>query len=166
MFRLLRQLILVGGIFLVGYLFGLKQVRFYQITSSSMEPLLQRNDRIAAVKPERIERGTIVVLRDPKGGEEILTKRVIGLPGEKLSVREGYVYINNERLDEPYIKEPTAYQIEPFTIPESCYFLLGDNRNNSEDSSIWGPVEKELIVGRAFCRYWPLKKFGFFLQQK
>ncbi|HOJ40427.1 MAG TPA: signal peptidase I, partial [bacterium] len=113
---------------------------------------------------DRILRGMIVVLLDPKGSNDILTKRVIGLPGEKFEVRQGAVYINNEKLDEPYIAEPARYDFARIKIPDNAYMLLGDNRNNSEDSSIWGPVEKQLILGRVFCRYWPIKKLGFFLQ--
>ncbi|MCM8757013.1 MAG: signal peptidase I [Candidatus Omnitrophica bacterium] len=162
--RLIRQIVLVGLVFLAGYTFGLRQVRFFQITSSSIAPTLEINDRVASMKIDYPTRGMIVILRDPGGKGEILTKRVIGLPGERFEVRDGYVYINNEKLDEPYIKEAARYEIDAVVVPESCFILLGDNRNNSEDSSIWGPVEEELLIGQVFCRYWPIKKFGFFFR--
>ena len=162
MFKIIKNLILLGIVFLIGYIFGLKQVKFLEVISSSMEPTLSIGDRIISIKVEDIKRKDIVILYPPKGKKEILTKRVIGLPGENLKIKDGFVYINGEKIEEPYIKEKPNYEIEEIKIPTGKYFLLGDNRNESEDSSIWGPVEKEKIIGKIICRYYPFKKFKIF----
>jgi signal peptidase I len=162
MFKIIKNLILLGIVFLIGYIFGVKQVKFLEVISSSMEPTLSIGDRIISIKVEDIKRKDIVILYPPKGKKEILTKRVIGLPGENLKIKDGFVYINGEKIEEPYIKEKPNYEIEEIKIPTGKYFLLGDNRNESEDSSIWGPVEKEKIIGKIICRYYPFKRFKIF----
>ena len=162
--KLIRTLIIVGFAFSIGYLFGIKEVRFFEIISSSMEPTLSIGDRIVTIKPSNIQRKDIVVIKDPEGGKDILTKRVIGLPGETIEIRNGYVYINGRRIDEPYIKEKPTYNLKK-KIPGDSYFLLGDNRNESEDSSVWGPVKKKLIVGKVILRYYPFKKIRLFIKK-
>lgn len=162
--RIIRNLVVLAIIFFIGYLFGIKQVRFFEIISSSMEPTLKIGDKILAIKPETLKRKDIVVLYSPSGEKEILTKRIIGLPGEKIEVKGGYVYINGEKLEENYIKEKPLYILEPVQIPSDSYFLLGDNRNKSEDSSVWGPVKKDKIIGKVICRYYPFKNFTIFLK--
>ncbi len=163
MIKIIKQLIGLFIIFGVGYLFGLKQIKFFQIISSSMEPTFQTGDRVITIKPDKLKRKNIVAIKDPKGKGEILIKRIIGLPGETIEIKEGSVYINNKKIFEPYIKENPIYEIK-VKIPDDYYFLLGDNRNNSEDSSIWGPIPKELIIGKIICLYWPLKRIKFFLK--
>jgi len=163
--RLIRSLIFVAILLFAGYLFGVKELKFYKIISSSMEPTLLVGDRIMAVKPDNLVRKNIVMIKDPENGKDILTKRIIGLPGEKVDIKGGYVYINGKRIEEPYIKEKPSY-ILSLKIPQNSYFLLGDNRNKSKDSSIWGPVKKELIVGKVICCYWPLKRFKIFIIKK
>lgn len=162
MLRLIKNLIFLGLIFLLGYIFGVKQVKFLKVISSSMEPTLNIGDKIISVKVEEFKRKDIVALYPPMGKKEILIKRVIGLPGEKLKIEKGYVYINGEKIEEPYIREKPNYQINEIEIPYNSYFLLGDNRNESEDSSLWGPVKKENLIGKVICRYSPLKKFKIF----
>jgi len=164
MIKLVRNILLVVFIFGIGYIFGIKEVRFYKIVSSSMVPTLEVNDRIIAIKPDKLERKNIVVVRDPQGSDDILAKRIIGLPGEKIEIKYRAVFINGEKISEPYIKEKPSYLLEKKSIPSSSYFLLGDNRNKSEDSSVWGPVKAERIVGRVICLYYPFKKFKVFIQ--
>jgi len=144
----------------VGYIFGIKEVRFVEIISSSMEPTLKPGDRVVVVKKDILRRYDIVIIDAPKGKKEILTKRIIGLPSETIEVKDGDVFINGKKINEPYIKERPVYSIK-VEIPENSYFLLGDNRNKSEDSSVWGPVDISFIRGRVVCRYWPLKEFSF-----
>jgi len=161
MFRLIRNIIMMGFVFLVGYVFGIKEVRFFEIVSSSMTPTFQPGDRVATVKKSLLKRHDIVVLKAPKGPMEKLTKRIIGLPGETIEVKDRKVFIDGERLNERYIEEPARYELKE-KIPAGSYFLLGDNRNGSEDSSIWGPVSEKFITGRVICRYWPFRDFKIF----
>jgi len=163
MVKIIRSIIGLLIVFGIGYLFGLKGVKFYEVISRSMEPTLTVGDRIIAIKPEKLKRKDIVVIKDPEGEKDILTKRIIGLPGEKIVVKKGNVYINDTKISEPYIKEKPLYILEK-KISENHYFLLGDNRNDSEDSSVWGPVPKELIIGKVVCLYWTFKRFKLFLK--
>jgi signal peptidase I len=117
-----------------------------------------------------IRRGDIIVFRYPKGPETDYVKRVIGLPGDKVSIRDRYVYINGKRLDEPYVihKDPRVYPVNPmtiepfrsrdqmssFSVPEDEYWAMGDNRDFSSDSRYWGTVPRSMIKGRAFMVYW------------
>ena len=162
MIKLIRNLIFFGIVFLTGYLFGIKHIKFFKIVSSSMEPTLKVGDKIISVKPDKIKRKDIVVLISPVGEKEILTKRVIGLPNEKVKIEKGYVYINQEKIEEQYIKEKPNYLLEEIEIPPDSYFLLGDNRNESEDSKDWGPIKKELIIGKVVLIYSPIKNFKIF----
>ncbi|MBN1445558.1 MAG: signal peptidase I [Candidatus Omnitrophica bacterium] len=161
MIKLVRNLIMMGFIFLAGYIFGIKEVRFFEIASSSMTPTLHEGDKVAAVKKTRLKRYDIVVLTAPKGPREKLTKRIIGLPGETVEVKDGKVFINGEKLKEDYLEEHPRYELEE-EITGGSYFLLGDNRNESEDSSVWGPVSEKFITGRVVCRYWPFRDFKIF----
>jgi len=161
--KIIRSIIGLLIVFGIGYLFGLKGVKFYEVISRSMEPTLAVGDRIIAIKPEKLKRKDIVVIKAPEGKRDILTKRIIGLPGEKIVVKKGNVYINNVKISEPYIKEKPIYVLVK-KIPENHYFLLGDNRNDSEDSSEWGPVPEKLIMGKVVCLYWPFKRFKLFLK--
>ena len=161
---MIKNLMMLGFIFLVGYLFGIKEVRFFEIISSSMDPTLRVGDRVVTVRKEKLERYDIVLLNAPVGQKEKLTKRIVGLPGETIRVKDGKVLINGERLNERYIKEPPVYELNSKKIPERSYFLLGDNRNESEDSSVWGPVAEDFILSRVVCRYWPYQDFRIFVR--
>lgn len=107
------------------------------------------------------ERGDIVILHHPVTGQERdLVKRVIGLPGDTLRIRDGVVYIDGRALIEPYVKEPWQGDLPEVRIPAGSYFVMGDNRNNSLDSRVFGPVREELIVGKAMASWWPTSKIG------
>lgn len=106
------------------------------------------------------QRGDIVVLHPPIDNGKPYIKRVIGLPGERLSIRDGAVYINGARLDEPYLNGiATAWSgsigQEEITIPDDEVFVMGDNRNNSTDSRVFGPIKIDAIIGKAWISYWP-----------
>jgi len=105
-------------------------------------------------------RGDIVVFRSPQNPNRDFIKRVIGVPGDVVEVREGVVYVNGEPLSEPYIAEPPNYQFPPTEVPPHTYWVLGDNRNNSDDSHHWGPVPEDNIIGQAWFSYWPRDKIG------
>ncbi len=106
------------------------------------------------------QRGDIVVFHFPKDPTRDFIKRVIALPGETVEVRAGKVLVNNSPLQEPYVLQNPAYSKDQITVPEDNYFVLGDNRNNSSDSHVWGPVPVEQIVGKAWISYWPRKEWG------
>jgi signal peptidase I len=108
------------------------------------------------------QRGDIIVLRDPSNPQVDLIKRVIGLPGEKLEIVAGTIYIDDRRLEEPYIKAAWHDDKDPVIIPEGSYFVMGDNRDNSKDSRnpTIGFIAEDLIIGRAELSYLPLRAFG------
>ncbi|OLD36358.1 MAG: signal peptidase I, partial [Armatimonadetes bacterium 13_1_40CM_3_65_7] len=83
-------------------------------------------------------------------------KRIIGLPGDVLLIRDGKLYVNERQMSEPYINGTPQGNYGPFTVPEDSVFVMGDNRNNSEDSRAFGPLKKEFIVGQALLIYWPI----------
>jgi signal peptidase I len=107
------------------------------------------------------QRGDVVVFEPPRRPEEDYVKRVIGLPGETVQVIKGVVYINDEALPEPFQPTAGSYTMpQPVTVPDGQVFVLGDNRNNSNDSHNWGPLPVENIVGRAWLSYWPPDLWG------
>ena len=107
------------------------------------------------------QRGDIVILRDPSSSnsENLLVKRIIGLPGETVKVAQGQVLINGVPLNEPYISSAMPYRGE-WKLPDGQYFVLGDNRADSKDSHIWGLLPYENIIAKAVWVYWPFANFG------
>jgi signal peptidase I len=101
------------------------------------------------------ERGSVLIFKFPKDTSKYFIKRVIGLPGETVSLKSGKVFINSKELDEPYIKY-TSDNTLSYTLAEGEYFVMGDNRSASADSRLWGPVPTRDIVGRPILRLWPL----------
>jgi signal peptidase I len=144
------------------------------IPSSSMEPTLLINDRLIIEKISYHlhdpKRGDIVVFNPTKALQErnfkdAFIKRVIGLPGDTIQVKNGIVYVNGGALSENYIAQKPEYNYGPVTVPPGQYLVLGDNRNNSYDSHYWGFVPKDKFVGRAFVRFWPFDRLGMLDQQ-
>lgn len=141
------------------------------IPSGSMEPTLQINDRLIVDKISydftSPQRGDIIVFNPTnilkeQHFNEAFIKRVIGLPGDKVEVKNGRVYVNGFPLQEKYIEAKPEYQWGPVLVPPNSYLVLGDNRNNSYDSHYWGFVPRDKIVGRALLRFWPLNRIGEF----
>ena len=146
------------------------------IPSGSMIPTLQIQDRILIEKiTPRINQkfnkhprlNTVVIFKPPKILTEIgysdgsaLIKRVVGLPGDRIEVTDGKLYRNGKEIYEPWIKEPLGYEMGEINVPEYSLWVLGDNRNNSLDSHIWGALPEKNLIGTALARYWPLKKIG------
>ena len=130
-----------------------------------MNPTLVQHDRVLVNKLSYhfhdVHRGDIVVFKRPPGENDPqvkdLIKRVIGLPGDNVEGRDGEVLIDGRILHEPYV--PRGVQTADFPsqkIPKDKYWVMGDNRGNSKDSRVFGPIAKSLIVGRAFIRVWPI----------
>jgi signal peptidase I len=146
--------------------------RSYYIPSGSMLPTLQINDRLIVDKLSyRFSnplRGDIVVFDPPAklGFKDAFIKRVIGLPGDRVEVTNGKVYVNDKALSEKYIEEAPNYTWSSTSltpdgiVPEGHYLVLGDNRNNSYDGHYWGFIPKDRIVGKAVVRFWPIDRAG------
>ena len=151
-----------------GYAFGVRGVRFFMVPSGSMEPTLLPSDMIVTLKEPSYHRGDIIVLRHDG---EYLVKRVTGLPGDAVGVVDGALFINGKYASEPYIREPMRYIIEePIRVPDGRFVFMGDNRNDSDDSSVnhgapGGPGLYDLgwtkdIVGRVVFLYYPYSRWG------
>jgi signal peptidase I len=139
------------------------------IPSGSMLPTLQINDRLIVDKVgyhfKEPQRGDIIVFSPTEtlkrqNFHDAFIKRVIGLPGEKVEIKGGRVYVNGTVLRENYLNEMPQYQWGPQTVPPESYLVLGDNRNNSYDSHYWGFVPRDKIIGRAVVRFWPFDRVG------
>lgn len=138
---------------------------FEKVTTptGSMETTIMIDDRMLMNKLAYLfsgpKRGDIVVFNHPDGTGERLLKRVIGLPNDVLEIKDGHVFINGSELKEDYVhgQYTDSYGIEKYVIPENCYFMMGDNRNNSEDARSWENhfVNRKDIIGKVFLRYSP-----------
>lgn len=137
-----------------------------QIAGSSMEPTLNNEDLVLLVKTGELKRGQLCAFYF---SNKILIKRVIGLPGDYIQIdNDGTVYVNGEALYEPYLSEKALGECDiefPYRVPEQQYFLLGDQRKTSIDSrsTTIGCVARDQILGRLFCRFWPLDHFSWFV---
>lgn len=107
------------------------------------------------------QKGDIVVFRYPKDPSRDFIKRVVATPGETVEIRNGKILVDGEEVQEPYLAERPSYPYGPERVPPDNYFVLGDNRNNSSDSHIWGMVPRKNIVGKAWISYWPVSDLGF-----
>ncbi len=151
----------------------------FYIPTGSMQPTLEINDRVLVNKLSYrlhdVNRGDIVVFErlphevGPDSTKDLI-KRVIGLPGESIVIRDDRVYVNGSPLDEPYLPPGTrtvntnsarpCTQERPCLVPPDSVWVMGDNRGSSQDSRVIGPIPTERIVGRAFVRVWPLSRLG------
>jgi signal peptidase I len=136
------------------------------VPTGSMLPTIQLQDRVIVdkivFKFRDIKHGDVVVFHPPSNiiQKDDLLKRVIGLPGDKVEIKDGKVFINDLPLNESYILEQPKYQYGPVKVPESSFFVLGDNRNDSNDSHNWGMLSEKNLVGKAILVYWPINRFG------
>jgi len=137
-----------------------------RVEGTSMLPRLEDRDRLFINKfvyhISAIERGDIVVFRYPRDPEKSYIKRVIGLPGDRIRIDHGQVWVNGRMLREPYV--PAIYRdtrsMAEMTVPEDYYFMMGDHRSISSDSREFGPVARDLIYGKAVFVYWPARDAG------
>ena len=136
-----------------------------RVHGQSMEPSLHSDQRLVVEKISynfhEPRRGDIVVLKVPQAGSGLLIKRVIGLAGEKIEIKGGKVYINEQPLEEPYLSPQAQRDMGATVVPPKHVFVMGDNRGFSNDSRSFGPVPLDNIVGRAWFSYWPLDQLGF-----
>jgi signal peptidase I len=141
----------------------------YWIPSESMEPTLQRDDRVLvnrlSYRLHDVNRGDVIVFARPPGepdtGIADLIKRVVGLSGETIEARDGMLYVDGRLLIEGYTADgPPFMDFGPIEVPEGHVFVMGDNRNNSRDSRYFSAIDEDSIVGRAFVLFWPLNRIG------
>jgi signal peptidase I len=159
-------------------------VKPYRIPSPSMVETLQPGDRVlvnrALYHLREVGHGDIVVFRYPLDTKIAFIKRVVGLPGDVLYARDGRLWRNGEAVDEPYVHETNGRRdptdpagvvqgttmsdpwslAEPYEVPPGTYFVMGDNRTDSDDSRVWGPVPQRDVIGSAFFIYWPFERLG------
>ena len=167
---LLRDILFAGIIAILIVVFVIQPVR---VEGQSMMPRLHDQDRIFVNKfiyplrewmgdREPIKRGDIVVLLFPNDPSKSYIKRVVGLPGERVEIQDGKLFINGEQIDEPYL-DPEYLSHDSTPTPQEVtahhYFVMGDNRNNSSDSRSWGLVPEKYIYGQAIYRYYPFMPF-------
>jgi signal peptidase I len=129
-----------------------------RVDGFSMRPTLEDGEFVLVSKLSykfgEYNRGDIIVFHFPLNPDEELVKRIIGLPGDNVVVKDNQVYVNGQKLDEPYIAQAPLYSGE-WIVPEGTLFVLGDNRNNSNDSKDWGLLPQDNVVGKAVLIYWP-----------
>ncbi len=158
-----RDLLIAIGLALVIIVFLYQPVK---VEGTSMAPLLSDQERIFINKFvyrfEPIQRGDVVVFWYPLDHSKSFIKRVVGLPGEAVEIRQGAVYVNGKIVPEPYV--PPQYEdlsdFGPVRVPKDNYFVMGDHRISSNDSRVFGPVASRFIYGRAVFAYWPVDHFG------
>jgi signal peptidase I len=179
--NLVEWVVVVGGAVLVAVLIRAFVLQTFWIPSPSMATTLVEKDRVIVNKLSYrlhdVNRGDVVVFHrppnEPVSDIKDLIKRVVGLEGERVSIREGKVFIDGQSLDEPYTKGQATldiactpaemqdlYTVEGFEIPDGHVFVMGDNRPKSGDSRCFGPIDEDLIVGRAFFKIWPPGHIG------
>lgn len=161
--EIIDLVVLIGAIYA---LVNLASVRFI-VQGPSMEPTFYEDQFLIVSRVNYLlgdpQRGDIVVFHYPGNPNEDYIKRVIGLPGDRVELRDAQVYVNDEPLNEPYINEPCSLvscRDEQWVLEAGEYFMMGDNRNRSSDSRDFGPVLEEYIVGEVMIRYWPPSDWG------
>jgi signal peptidase I len=158
-----RSLLIAAGIAAVSLILIYQPAK---IEGNSMTPLLSDGEAIVINRLvyhfERIHRGDVVVFPYPIDARQSFIKRIVGLPDETIQIRRGLLYVNGNRVREPYVLSQYAdlSDFGPMQVPSDSYFVLGDHRNNSNDSRIFGAVARRLIYGRADFAYWPKNHFG------
>ncbi|MGH7204430.1 MAG: signal peptidase I [Candidatus Levyibacteriota bacterium] len=162
---LLQTICLAAAIFLVIYIF---LYRPFQVSGDSMYPTFKDKEYIMtdmiSLKLGDPHRGDVIVFKAPTDNEKDFIKRVIGLPGDTVLVKDGFVYLNGKKLDESVYLHPDVrtyggnflHDGQPFTVPPGNYIVFGDNRPFSSDSREWGLLTRKAIIGRSFFVYWPL----------
>jgi signal peptidase I len=159
----LRDILLAIVIAIFIVIFVVQPVK---VEGTSMQPRLVDQERIFVnrfiYRFTSVHRGDVVVFWYPKDRSKSFIKRILGVPGDEIEIRDGAVYVNGARVDEPYLKpEFRDYRsFQKVVVPPGQYFVLGDHRNSSNDSRSWGFVAQALIYGKAIFSYWPVSRVG------
>lgn len=150
-------LAVIAAIFLKTFI-----IEMYWVPSESMVPTIVVKDRVVVTKFNywfrEPEHGEVVVFQSPTEENKNLIKRLIGVPGDTVEFKDNSLYINGEKVDEPYLSDE-AFSVDygPITLPEKMYFMCGDNRQHSLDSRSWGFVSEDLLIGKGVAVYWPVQ---------
>ncbi len=159
-----REILITAILALIIFLGARVTVQTFIVVMTSMEPSFHDGQRLLVNKAIYIfgdpERGDVVIFEAPNGRQGDYIKRVIGLPGDTIEIKDEAVYIDGSKLDEPYIKDAPTYTLAELEIPENHYFVLGDNRNNSDDSHHGWVVPRENMIGKAWISTWPPENWG------
>ena len=184
--RVFRELLEAVILAMIVFLLIHTSIRNFKVEGSSMNPTLESGQHLivnklvySQIDTERLsriipfwkaetrktryaihppKRGEVIVFHFPRDPSKDFVKRVVGLPGEHIEIREGRVYIDGEVLPEPYLEREDTSRVGPLVLREKEYFVLGDNRRSSNDSRIWGPVSEAYLVGKVWFVYWPFSK--------
>ena len=146
---------------------ALLTTQIYAVRGDSMQPTIEHGQYLLVSRMAYVDsapaRGDVIVLRDPCNGRRRVLKRVVGLPGEEVRIRDGLLFVEGVHLDESYLANlPTSIGLEDnfWELGTSQYFVAGDYRIRSTDSRDYGPISEKLIIGRVWYRYWPIDKRG------
>lgn len=156
----------VGLALLIALIFVLFLYQPVRVEGYSMMPRLENNERIFINKFiynfESIQRGDVVVFWYPLDTTKSFIKRVVGLPGDHVAIAQGVVYVNGQRMVEPYVlpRFRDYWSFPEVVVPAHHYFVLGDHRNSSNDSRSWGCLDRDYIYGKAAFAYWPMDRLG------
>jgi signal peptidase I len=161
----LKELLITLGLALAIFLIMQTTIQSSIVVGSSMQPGLENGQRLIVNKAvyhfKTPNRGEVVIFQAPTNFQQDYIKRVIGLPGDTILIKANDgVYVNGVKLNEPYISAVPHYSYGPFTVPDDHYFVLGDNRNNSNDSHTGWTVPRSSLVGQAWLSIWPFKDWG------
>ncbi len=160
----LREIVITSVMAIIIFFIIQATVQTFVVVGSSMQPNFMDGQRVLVNKAVfsfgQPQRGDVIIFEPPNRLQVDYIKRVIGLPGDIIEVKSGVVYVNSTRLDEPYIKQPASYSLALETVPADSYFVLGDNRGNSNDSHNGWVVPRHNIVGRAWVSIWPPNRWG------
>lgn len=160
----LQTILLAASIFLVIYIF---LFRPFQVSGESMFSTFKNKEyvltNLISLRFEELKRGDVIVFKSPTDSEKDFIKRVMGVQGDIVMVRDGYVYVNNQKVNETYLDEGVRTyggaflkEGEPVTVPPDNYIVMGDNRPYSSDSREWGFLTKKDVIGKSFFVYWPI----------
>lgn len=166
--RLVWYLSIIAFAVVFIYFLTIRDMRFFLVPTKSMEPTIHPREYLVAVNAEQYKRGDVVVLDDPKQPGEYLVKRIVGMPGDRVDIRGGALFINGQYISEPYLREPMDYGLgHSYRVAEGEVFVLGDNRNWSVDSHNWSEdpharpetkgVALDSVLGRVRLVYLPLR---------
>lgn len=170
---LLSIIIFVCSIFGLAYILNIFVIQPYEIPSGSMETTIMTGDKVMAEKVSyrfsEPQVGDVITFQDPQIASRTLIKRIVAKSGQTIDLQQGKVIVDGQTLDEPYTNGQRTYELAtannvrltyPYTVPEGYVFVMGDNRENSQDSRYFGPIKMSTIEGHAFLVYWPVDHFG------